>query len=208
MNRKNLIIGACVAFGTLLALLLYLPGIRPAPTATRTVSGTVAVGGAFNLIDQHGTAVSDADMKGRYTLVYFGFTNCPDICPLTLQIMTQALEIAGPLGDNVVPIFITVDPERDTPEAMGDYVAHLHPRFLALTGPAAAAKQAADAYRVFFRKAAAAEKAKGSETDYMMEHSGFVYFMGRDGAYIAHFGPQTTAQDMAARIRQETSPTK
>jgi protein SCO1/2 len=203
-----LIIGLCVAFGTLIGLLLYLPGIRPEPVTVRTVSGTPAIGGAFALIDQNGKTVTDADLKGRYALVFFGFTNCPDVCPLTLQNITQALEIAGPLGENVVPLFISVDPARDTPDAMRDYIANFHPRFVALTGTPEAAKQAADVYRVYFKKAAAAQKEGGDPSDYMMEHSGFVYFMGRDGAYITHFGPQTTSQEMAARIRQETSPTK
>ena len=194
--------------GTLLVLALYLPGIRPEPVGNRTVVGSAAIGGAFMLTDQTGRTVTEADLKGRYALVFFGFTHCPDVCPLTLQVITQALEMTGPLGDPVTPVFITVDPDRDTPDAMGQYIANFHPRFVALTGAPDAVKQAADAYRVFFRKAADAAKAEGDTADYMMEHSGFVYFMDRNGGYITHFGPKTTAEMMAARIRQETSPTK
>jgi cytochrome oxidase Cu insertion factor (SCO1/SenC/PrrC family) len=208
VNRKSLIVGAVFVLGMVAVLGLYFPGIRPEPLGTRTVTGTVDIGGPFTLVDQRGQEVTEASLKGRYALVFFGFTNCPDICPLTLQIITQALEIAGPLGEDVVPVFITVDPERDTPDLMGQYIANFHPRFRALTGTAAAAKQAADGYRVFFRKAVASAAASGDPSSYMMEHSGFVYFMGRDGAYITHFGTQTTAEAMAARIRQETSPSK
>jgi protein SCO1/2 len=206
MTRKRLLIAVTLACGVLLALALYLPGLRPEPMVSREVSGRADIGGPFTLTDQRGEIVTSDSLKGRYALIFFGFTNCPDVCPLTLQVITQALEIAGPLGDNVVPVFITVDPARDTPEVMAAYIANFHPRFLALTGSAEAVKQAADGYRVFFRRAAAAEGADAAT--YMMEHSGFSYFMGKDGALIAFFGPKTTAEDMAARIRRETSPTR
>lgn len=205
MTRRQLILGAVGIFGMLLVLALYFPGIRPEPRGSVAVSGSVDIGGSFSLVDPRGNTVTQSDLAGKYALVFFGFTNCPDVCPLTLQVITQALEVAGPLGENVVPVFISVDPERDTPEAMAQYIANFHPRFLALTGSAEAVKQAADGYRLFFRKAAAVE---GNAQSYIMEHSGFVYFMDRTGRYITHFSPRDTAEQMAARIRQETSPTK
>jgi len=208
MTRRQLIIAATMVFGMLIVLALYFPGIRPEPLRSRVVTGEVEIGGAFNLIDQRGNAATEAALKGKYALVFFGFTHCPDVCPLTLQTVSQALEIAGPLGDNVVPVFITVDPDRDTPEIVGQYLANFHPRFLGLTGSADAVKGAADSYRVFFRKAVDKAKSEGDQADYMMEHSGYVYFMGRDGRYIDHFGPRDTAEQMAARIRREISPTK
>ncbi|MCB2106284.1 MAG: SCO family protein [Rhodobacteraceae bacterium] len=203
MNRRTMIIGAVMVLGMLTVLALYIPGIRPEPMQVRAVEGEAAIGGPFNLIDQNGAAVSDLDFRGKYMLVFFGFTHCPDVCPLTLRMIADAYAIGGPMLENVVPIFISVDPERDTPEIMGEYVMNFDPRIVALTGSADAIKQAANGYRVFYRRAAKAEGDTGD--DYMMEHSGYVYFMGPDGRYITHFSPKTTAQELAARVRQETS---
>ncbi|MBL8630501.1 MAG: SCO family protein [Rhodospirillaceae bacterium] len=203
MNAKKIaqrvLIPAIIAMGTLLLLLMFLPGIRPTPRpAVNTVQGSAAIGGAFALVDQKGQTVTADNLKGKYALVYFGFTHCPDICPISLQTITQALYIAGPFGENVNPIFISVDPERDTPAAMADYIANFHPRFLALTGTPEQVRQASDAYRVYFKKAQ--EQTLG---EYMMEHSGFIYFMDDKGAYVTHFGSDATPEQIAARLRQE-----
>jgi protein SCO1/2 len=196
---QRAVIPAIIVLGTVLLLVMFFPGMRPGtkPEVT-TVDGKSAIGGAFNLIDQRGQPVSSESLKGKYSLVYFGFTHCPDICPISLQTMTQGLEIAGPFGENVVPIFITVDAERDTPQAMADYVANFHPRFLALTGNAEQLRQAADAYRVYFKKAQ-----EEAPDVYMMEHSGFIYFMDGNGQYVTHFNSETTPEQIAARLRQE-----
>lgn len=201
---KRVLIPAIIAMGTLLLLLMFMPGLRPVPRPpVATVSGTADIGGAFTLVDQKNNVVTSENLKGKYALVYFGFTNCPDICPLSLQTMTLALDIAGPIGEPVTPIFITVDAERDTPQVMGDYIANFHPRFLALTGTPDQVTQAANAYRVYFQKAK--EEMPG---DYLMDHSGFLYFMDPQGTYITHFKPDNTAEQIAARIRQEMSTLK
>ncbi|MSO97393.1 MAG: SCO family protein [Rhodospirillaceae bacterium] len=201
MNPKRFLAPAIIFFGTLLLLAMFLPGLRPERPGAGVVQGTAAIGGAFDLIDQKGNAVSAAELKGKYSLVYFGFTNCPDVCPISLQTITQALNIAGPIGDEVQLVFITVDAERDTPKVMAEYTANFHPRFLALTGTAEQVRAAASAYRVYFQKAK-----QETPGDYMMEHSGFVYFMDRDGMYLTHFKPDATAEQIAARIRQELGP--
>jgi protein SCO1/2 len=201
MNPKRLIVPVIVAAATLLFLVLYLPGLRPDPLAGRVVEGAPAIGGTYTLVDQRGQPFSSDLLKGKYQLVYFGFTNCPDICPLSLQVMTDALNIAGPMAENVVPVFITVDPERDTPQVMAEYVANFHPRFVALTGTPEQVRAATSAYRVYFKKAA--EESPG---EYMMEHSGFVYLMNGEGAYVTHFKSDATAEQMAARLRQEFGP--
>ncbi|MBL8644396.1 MAG: SCO family protein [Rhodospirillaceae bacterium] len=206
MNAKKFaqraIIPLIIVLGTLLLLLMFMPGLRPVPkSATSTVSGAAAIGGAFTLTDQKNQTVTADSLKGRHLLVYFGFTHCPDICPISLQTMTQALEIAGPLGEGVIPVFITVDAERDTPAAMADYIANFHPRFLALTGTADQLRAAADAYRVYFKKAQ--EQSPG---EYMMEHSGFIYFMDGQGQYVTHFNAESTPEEIAARIRVEFGP--
>jgi len=199
MNPKRIRIPAIIVLGTLLLLLMFMPGLRPVPTPNvRTVEGAPSIGGAFSLIDPKGQTVTSEALKGKYSLVYFGFTNCPDICPLALQTITLALQIAGPFGDDVTPVFISVDAERDTTEVMGQYVANFHPRFLALTGTVEQTRQAAEAYRVYFQKAK--EETPG---EYMMEHSGFVYLMDPKGAYVTHFKSDSTAEQIAARLRQE-----
>jgi len=127
-------------------------------------------------------------------LIYFGYTYCPDVCPTELQTMTQALDQLGTKAGEVQPIFITVDPERDTQAEMKSYAENFHPRLLALTGTAEQVADAAKAYRVFY------EKAKQPDGTYLMDHSSIVYLMGRDGKYLAHFGGNTTADQMAAAI--------
>ena len=115
--------------------------------------------------------------------------------------MTQALNMAGPVADDVVPLFITVDPERDTVAVMAEYVANFHPRFLALTGTLDQVRTATSAYRVYFKKA----KVEAPD-EYMMDHSGFVYLMDRTGAYMTHFKPDVTPEQMAARLRTDLDP--
>ena len=125
---QRAVIPAIIVLGTLLLLLMFLPGLRPGSAPeVKTVDGKSAIGGAFNLVDQRNQPVTSDSLKGKYSLVYFGFTNCPDICPISLQTMTQAMEIAGPFGENVVPIFITVDAERDTPQVMAGLCGKFSP---------------------------------------------------------------------------------
>lgn len=201
-TRKRILIGLCVVFGTVLALALYLPMMRPAPqTQAPAATGKPLIGGAFTLTDQKGNRVTQDVLNGHYSLLYFGFTHCPDVCPLALATITDALKIAGDKGEEVLPVFISVDPERDTPQVMGDYVANFHGRFLALTGTTEEIKAATQAYRVYFAK-----QAGGSPDDYAMGHSDFIYLMGPDGAYVTHFRAEDTASDIANRIRRELLP--
>ena len=201
-TRKRILIGLCVLFGTVLALTLYLPGLRPTPAPQPSqATGKPLIGGAFTLTDQKGNRVTQDALKGHYSLLYFGFTHCPDVCPLALATITDALKIAGDKGDDILPVFISVDPERDTPEVMGDYVANFHGRFLALTGTPEEVQAATQAYRVYFAK-----KAGGSPDDYAMGHSDFIYLMSPTGEYVTHFRAEDTASDIANRIRRELLP--
>ncbi len=203
MKPKQFIIPAIIFCGTVLLLAMYFPGLRPTRPAVQVISGVASIGGAFTLVDQKGSGFSSEQLKGKYSLIYFGFTHCPDICPLTLATMTQALEMAGPAGDDVVPVFITFDPERDTTTALADYAANFHPRLVALTGTVEQVREAANAYRVYFKK-----KPETAPGEYTVDHSGFVYFMDRQGVYVTHFKPDATAQQIAARIRQDLSVTR
>ena len=160
-----------------------------------------APGGPFALTDQFGKPRSDADFRGQYMLVFFGFTNCPDICPIELQTMSDALDrLDARQAAKITPIFITVDPARDTPDVLRAYVANFHPRLVALTGSAEAIGTVAKSYRVFYAKATGAN-APSDPAAYILNHSAVVYLMGPAGEYVAHFNPGTTAQAMAEDLR-------
>jgi cytochrome oxidase Cu insertion factor (SCO1/SenC/PrrC family) len=154
------------------------------------------IGGAFALTDQNGARRTDADFRGKLMLVYFGFTYCPDICPTDLQQMGLALDRLGAAGEMVQPLFVTLDPERDTAEHLKDYMPLFHPRFLGLTGDAAAIEAAARAYRVYFKKVERDDK-----SDYTVDHSAFIYLMGREGEYLGFFPPGTSAERLADAMR-------
>jgi len=205
---KRIAIAVAVLAATILVFTLYLPGMRPQqPIAVTTnmTAGTVAIGGPFTLVDTKGAAVTEASLEGRYSLIFFGFTHCPDICPLTLQTVTRALEIAGAAADNVQPVFITLDPARDTPETMASYVANFHPRMVGLTGTPEQVTAAAKAYKVYAAKSPIKD-AGGAETgDYSITHTGYIYLMDRAGKYLAHFDKDVAAEDIAARLRQLAS---
>lgn len=145
--------------------------------------GTALIGGDFTLVDGAGKTVTAEDFRGRYMLVYFGFTHCPDICPTSLLLIENALARMNGDSKKIVPVFITLDPERDTPEIVGQYVKHFGARFIGLSGSPAQIRRAADAYKVYYSKVEDENSALG----YMVDHSGFMYLMGPDGAYRAHF---------------------
>jgi len=157
----------------------------------------VAVGGPFTLTDQNGATRSDTEFRGKLMLIYFGYTYCPDVCPTTLDMMTRALAALGPDAQKVVPIFITVDPGRDTPAQMKTYASNFDPRLVALTGSPEAIASVAGEYRVYY------QKAKGENGgDYTVDHSSAIYLMGRDGRYVGHFDPGITPDKLAATLRK------
>ena len=151
--------------------------------------GEALIGGDFTLIDGTGKTLTNRDFLGKYMLVYFGFTHCPDICPTSLLLIQNAINHLGDKGKKVQPVFITLDPERDTPAVVGPYVQHFGPGLIGLSGSAEQIKQAADAYKIYYRKVEDKDSAMG----YVIDHSGFMYLMGPDGKYITHF-PHTIAE--------------
>jgi protein SCO1/2 len=161
-------------------------------------SGTALVGGPFSLTDQNGKRVTDQDFRGKYMLIFFGYTYCPDVCPSELQVMSAALDQLGPEADKIQPIFITIDPARDTPETLKVYVSNFHPRLIGLTGSESEIAAAATAYRVYYAKA------KGTEDkpDYLMDHGTILYLMGPDGKFVKHFTYSTEAKGLAEALRQ------
>jgi protein SCO1/2 len=159
-------------------------------------SGTALIGGPFSLVGADGKPVTDRDFRGRYMLIFFGFTHCPDICPAELQVIAQALDQLGDKAKNVVPVFITLDPERDTPEAMANYVKSFGGNFVGLTGSPEAIAAAAKAYRVSYSKV----ENKDSPGDYSVDHSALVYLMDPEGRYVTHFSYGLNADQMAEKL--------
>lgn len=155
-----------------------------------------AVGGPFRLVDQSGRVVTDASFRGRYMLVYFGYTYCPDICPTTLTEVGAALDRLGKKADRIVPVFITVDPARDTPAALRTYVGAFSPRLVGLTGTAQEIGAAEGAYHVYSAKHVTGP----GPNDYAMDHSSFLYLMGPDGRFVAPIQSGGSAEELADRL--------
>jgi protein SCO1/2 len=163
--------------------------------AAGTVLGS-AIGGSFTLIDQNGKTVTNTALEGKWLLVYFGYTHCPDACPTTLNNIALALRDLGKKSDEVRPVFITIDPERDTPRVMKDYVTAFDAPILALTGTAAEIAQAAKNYRVYYAKH---PEAGG---DYSMDHTSVVYVMDPKGRFTASFTGEDPPTQMAERLKK------
>ena len=161
------------------------------------MSGKAQVGGPFTLTDQFGSPRSLRDFKGKLVLLYFGYAFCPDVCPTDLAAMAQAIRVLGSQGDKLQPIFITLDPERDTQELLRNYVAAFHPRFVALRGTEDEVRRVATAYKVYFEKVTP----PGSSA-YLIDHMAFVFLLDREGKYLAFFPPGTSAERMAVMIRE------
>ncbi|MDX2113917.1 MAG: SCO family protein [Alphaproteobacteria bacterium] len=196
-----------------------------------------AIGGSFSLTNQNGQSVTDADFRGRLMLVFFGFTNCPDICPITAKSMSDMMALLGDKADQVAPIFITVDPGRDTPEVMKNYFASFDARIQALTGTPEQIKQAASAYKAYYAKAQQeggeaqqmvdrdqmkeledheghgaaqndphaghdAHAGHGAHGNYLVDHSGYIYLMNREGVYVKHFQYDASPEQLAAAVKE------
>src|SRR5205823_5717484 len=180
-----------IAAGVLLALAL-----RETPQGAAGTALASAIGGQFQLIDQNGKPFSDADLKGKWHLVFFGYTHCPDACPTALNEMALALDRLGKERGAVGIVFITVDPERDTPEVLKSYVESFDAPIVALTGSAEEVKEAAKAYRVYYAK-----HPRG-DGGYDMDHSAVVYVMDPAGRFAATFTPDSTAAAIAERLQK------
>lgn len=162
-----------------------------------TSSGVALVGGPFTMINHKGETVTDKDFRGRPMLLFFGFTFCPDICPTELQVMTAAIAELGEAGKDIQPILVTIDPARDTPAVLANYVSNFGENVIGLTGSDAQVAAMAGAYRVFFEKQ---PNAKDPE-NYMMDHSSIIYLMGPDGKFLKHFSYTTDAKALASGLK-------
>jgi protein SCO1/2 len=181
--------------GLALALVLLIGGISW--LTTRGSSGP-EIGGPFTLVDGTGKTVTDRDFRGHTMLVYFGYTFCPDVCPTTLTTVADALDKLGPLADQVRPLFITIDPRRDTQAVVGKYAAAFSPRLIGLTGTAEQIAAVAKEYKVYY----APQRTGPGPDDYTMNHSSILYLIGPDGQFVAPIAADETAQQMADDIRK------
>lgn len=181
--------------GALLAFVLLPGNGTTLPQVTTVETGKALVGGPFTLTDHTGRRVTEKDFLGHPLLIFFGFTNCPDICPSGLQVISAALDKLGEKGAKVTPIFITLDAERDTPEKLAAYVKSFHPRLVGLTGSEAELAAAAKAYRVYAQKVSD-DATPGS---YTYDHAAIIYLMGADGAFVTHI-PHTTNVEQVVSI--------
>ena len=170
------------------------------PSATELIegllSGRVPVGGPFELTDQTGHRRTDADFRGKLVVLYFGYTYCPDVCPTELQSISLALDKLGGAAEAVQPLFITVDPERDAPARLAEFVSAFHPRLIGLTGSLAEIRKTAIAYKTFFAK-----HSDATPGNYSVDHTGFIYLVGRDGRYLGFLPPGLAPDAIADAIR-------
>jgi protein SCO1/2 len=170
------------------------------PSATELIegllSGRAPVGGPFELTDQTGHRRTDADFQGKLVVIYFGYTYCPDVCPTELQSISLALDKLGAAAETIQPLFITVDPGHDTPARLADFVSSFHPRLIGLTGSLAEIRKTAIAYRTFFAK-----NGVTTPDDYSVDHTGFIYLLGKDGRYLGFLPPGLAPDAIADAIR-------
>jgi protein SCO1/2 len=197
MNRSLALIPYMLLTAFIAAGALWYLGDLRAHNGVESVSTgeTVTLGGPFSLTDQSGMLRTERDFKGKYTLVFFGYTYCPDVCPATLAIMAAALDKMGSRSDRIVPIFVTVDPKRDTPDKIKSYLASFGSRFVGLTGSPEDIASIAKEYRVYYR-----EHPAENGSDYTVDHSGVVYLMDPNGKFIANYSLDTSPDALAADL--------
>ncbi|TAN52938.1 MAG: SCO family protein [Rhodospirillales bacterium] len=199
-NKKPQGLGPVLLFaGALLVALGLGLGIRYSLMSSNSddVPAPVSIGGPFSLVDHTGKAVTDKDYRGKYLLIYFGYTFCPDICPTSLNTMVDAMsKMDQDKAAKIQPLFFSVDPERDTVERLKDFVPAFHPRMIGLTGKLEDVTAAAKVYRVYFAKV----KSEDPNVGYLLDHSALFYLMGPDGRFVRHFSHGIQASEMAAAL--------
>lgn len=216
MTRRVLAITlAIVALAGLTGLLAFV-GTTLMPHSTSSVAvvkragpefaepGAVPIGRSFELIDHSGRSVDASTYLGKFLLVFFGFANCPDVCPTTLGDIAQAMELLGPDAGKIQPLFISLDPERDSMAILAEYVRAFHPAIVGLTGTAAQIKAAAASYQVFYEKvpSESSDPSAKSGAGYQIAHQGNTYLMSPSGDYMTHFSYGTGPAEMAATVRR------
>jgi protein SCO1 len=197
MTRVFAIAASAATLALLGGLFTYVQMNRPDDAFAQCRQGQVAggdIGGPFTLVNTAGQTVTDADVLTKPALVYFGYTFCPDVCPFDMARNAEAVDILAARGIEVTPVFISIDPERDTPEALADYASYMHPQLVALTGSAEQVKAASQAYKTYYRK-------QDSEDEfYLMDHSTFTYLMLPGTGFVDFFRREITSEQMAESV--------
>lgn len=201
-KRLRVVLWSAVAILTLATVGVFI--LRDHDTHAVVYSGEADIRSDFDLVDHSGWPVTEEDYADRRQLVFFGFTNCPDVCPTTLAYTATVLDLLDENADHIAPLFITVDPERDTPGVLADYVANFHPRLVGLTGTPAQATAAAQSFKVYHSHMADAKAPDG----YTMAHAGHIYLMRPDGRFEAVFlerdqPPEDLAEEIELRLEKE-----
>lgn len=207
MKNRGLVIGLwVVAMGALAIFLGLKMQQREAPTISaglverEETTETITIGGPFNMVTHEGQSVTEQDFNGVYKLFFFGYTFCPDVCPFELATMSQALDILEEQGqslDNIQPIFVSVDPERDDVASLAAYMPAFHSKFIGLTGTQTQVDGIKRAYNIYSAKAESE-----ASSDYLVNHSSLIYLMGPDGAFIRYFPPKRPPEEMAAGLAE------
>lgn len=202
MTRLIAIVASAVLVAALVAM--WAAGVfSPAPQdrfaecrAGTVAGGTSAIGGPFELVNAQGETVTDEDVITEPSLLYFGYTFCPDVCPLDTARNAEAVDLPEERGQMVTPVFISIDPERDTPEVVGDFAFNLHERMIGLTGSPEQVKAASQAYRTYYR----AHEAEEGDDFYLVDHSTFSYLVLPEHGFVEYFTRETTPEEMADRV--------
>lgn len=214
MSRRRFAVAVAALAAVLMVSILgvlYFTGILDSASPRNNFAAQPALytplspptrGGPFSLVDHTGRAVTDEEFRGRFMLVFFGYTYCPDICPTELQTMSEAMDALGEAGNKLQPVFISVDPERDTPEVLADYVDVFHPRLIGLTGTPEQVAAAAKVYHAAYMRVPLPSAEGGDSDDYGMAHSVTTYLVGPGGRILASYPRGTRSEDMAADIRE------
>ncbi len=201
--RSSLVITLCVAAGLFIAgaSLFLFPqafGLNPTPGPQVKTSGKALIGGPFSLVDHTGKRVSEKTYAGKFMLVFFGYTNCPNLCPAQLQVMSLALKALGEKAKRIQPIFITLDPQRDTVAVMARYIKDFDDTLIGLTGTPGEIRSVTKSYRVFYSR----EEDKSPTGDYLIELTGIIYLMDERGEFVKHFSFGVRPDELAAGIKK------
>ena len=191
-TARPLVIATAFAASLIVGLLLVFWAMG----GVSKVAQPAAIGGPFQLTDQHGKAVTDKNLKGKPTLIFFGYTHCPDVCPTSLFEISEVLRAMGKDADKVNAVFISVDPERDTPATMKDYLSSFDPHLEGLSGDPEAIANVIKSYRVY------AKKVPTKDGDYTMDHTALIYLMDRDGRFVSPFNLKRTPEEAAADLKR------
>lgn len=199
MNKFVIILSIIIAVVSVYILIAIELPKKPLAGQGGNVNENALIGGNFTLTDHNGDVFHSDQLKGKLSLVYFGFTYCPDICPTSLNKLSEVLRTLDQYGIDVNPIFISVDPNRDTSALLKEYLSHFHPKFIGLTGSEDEIKQVADLYKVYY--AISEDNTNKDNKNYMLDHSSFVYLMDKNGKYMKHFYMNTPAEEIIEFIR-------